>query len=195
MKVGICLFVAVQIWVMSNADARLYRWADEQGNVYYSDKMPDAQAKSVTELDRRGMIRKVPAHQASAGELARQEEAQKLRQIQRRRDKALLDSFSSTAEIDALRDRQIDAVAVRRQTILLREQEATGKYEHLIQQADLLRRKNKKIPDALSENIDMTRLELERLKLDSSKAMDEITSIRDRAEYDKKRYIELSGAH
>lgn len=198
MKTGFHLIVVLSAWttlLIPNVEARLYRWTDAQGNVHYSDKLPDSQAQGLTELDQRGMVRKTPEKRASAGDLARQQEEQKALLEQKRRDRALLDSFSSPAEIDALRDRQINAVQARQQTILVRAQELQGKQAKLKQQADALRQKKKKIPEALTQDMLAADKDADRLNLESKKMADEIDAIKSRAEHDKNRLLELRGAH
>lgn len=195
MKIGIYIFSALMLSMMMSVDARLYRWTDGQGNVHYSDKMPDSSAKGLTELDQRGMVRKTPEKKISAEDIARQEVEQKALLEQKRRDKALLDSFSNTAEIDALHDRQISAVQVRQQNIQLRMQETGEKHRRLTAQISVLTQKRKKVPEVLAEDAATTQKELDRLEAETRKSADEIDAIKERTEQDKKRYTELRGTH
>ncbi len=118
-----------------SAHATLYRWVDENGRVQYSDKPPlSAAPKGVSTLDSQGMVRKSPPQPENPEETARRLKAQQDQQDQQRRDRALLQSFSNTKEIDLLRDRQIDAVNGAIQTNQSRRQSAQAKIEKLNKQ-------------------------------------------------------------
>jgi len=175
-------------------EARLYRWVDEHGNVQYSDSHPPGNAKDMIELDSRGMVRKAAGKKASAGELAQQEAEQKIVQEQKRRDHALLESFSRPEEIDVLRDRQINAVEARVQTNKLRSQALQDKLKSLKAQVEAVTKARKKPVDAVQEDLELARKELDGLDAEAKKMTVEIAAIKERAEVDKKRFIELSGA-
>lgn len=177
------------------ADARLYRWVDEHGNVQFSDKPPIGNVKELNELDQRGMVRRAPGKKASSGEIAQQESEQKMIQVQKRRDHALLQSFTRPEEIDLLRDRQIGAVETRAQTNKLRSQGAQNKLKRLTAQTEALKKAGKKPNDTLQADLDATRKELDVLAAEEQKMTLEITAIKERAEADKKRFLELRGSH
>lgn len=177
------------------ADARLYRWVDEQGNVQFSDRPPAGNAKDLNELDQRGMVRRAPEKKASSGEIAQQASEQKAVQEQKRRDHALLQSFTRPEEIDLLRDRQISAVETRAQTNKLRSQGAQNKLKRLAAQTDALKKAGKKPNDTLQADLDATHKELDALAAEEQKMALEIAAIKERAEADKQRFIELRGTH
>lgn len=185
--------IAMLAFCMQGVDARVYRWIDEKGNVQFSDKPPPDGVKGAAELDAQGMVRKTPEKAASAGEIAARE-AERLKALeQRRRDSALLQSFSRPEDIDQLRNRRIDAVNARMQTNKLRKQAVDAKLTRLNTQFVALGKAGKKIPDSLSVDIDATRKELAALDIEAKKMEEEIVAIRERAEADKKRLLELQG--
>ncbi|SFN62622.1 protein of unknown function [Formivibrio citricus] len=192
-KTGI-FFVTTLLAIASlAAEARLYKWVDENGRVQFSDKPPPAGAKGVSELDQRGVVRKTPAKAASAGDAAlRAEEQQKLIE-QKRRDNALRQSFSKPEEIDFLRDRQIEAVRARLQTNKLQQQSVGEKSSRLNTQAETLSAAGKPVPDSIKSNLDAARKELATLEAEARKMDEEIAAITARAEADKRRLIELQG--
>lgn len=177
------------------AEARLYRWVDEHGNVQFSDKPPTGQVKELNELDQRGMVRRAPEKKASSGELAQQASEQQMIQAQKRKDHALLQSFTRPEEIDLLRDRQISAVETRSQTNKLRSQGAQNKLKRLTAQTDALKKAGRTPNDTLQADLDATRKELDVLAAEEQKMALEITAIKERAEADKKRFQELRGSH
>lgn len=193
MKKSGVFFLAASLLIASLAEARLYRWVDENGKVQFSDQPPPAHARDQKELDPRGMVRKEPAKRASAGEMARlQQEKQKLIE-QKRRDKALLQSFSRPEEIDLLRDRQVGAVRARQQTSKLLRQTAADKVNRLNGQAEALVQAGKSVPETLSNNLLAARKELTALDAEARKMDEEISAIMQRGEADKQRLLELQG--
>ncbi|MDR3411471.1 MAG: DUF4124 domain-containing protein [Formivibrio sp.] len=175
-------------------DARLYRWVDEHGNVQYSDSAPSGNVRDLTELDQRALVRKRQEKKVSASELAQQAAKQKMTLEQERRDNALLQSFGRPEEIDVLRDRQLNAVDARVQTNKLRIQEAQDKLGRLTAQADALAKAGKMPNESLQADIASTRQELGVFDAEAKKMAAEITVIKERAEADKKRLLELRGA-
>lgn len=193
-KTGAFLLAVCLACLALEAEARLYRWVDENGKVQFSDNPPPASARGLTELDQRGTVRKMPGKAASAGEVAVRAAERKRVLEQQRHDRALLQSFSKPEEIDFLRDRQIEAVEARRQTNALQRQVAGEKVERLNAQVESLTRAGRAVPDSVAGSLDSARKEQAALDVDLRKMDAEIAAIRARAEADKRRFIELRGA-
>lgn len=192
-KIGVLALILLLAFFSLEAQARLYRWVDDKGNVQFSDKPPPSDAKGLAELDQRGMVRKEQEKPVSASEIS-QKEAEKQAQVaQRRRDNALLQSFSRPDEIDFLRDRQIMAVNARVQTNKLRRQAMEEKLKRLTAQVDGLTKAKKTVPPAVAADLEGARKELAALDADAEKMATEIVGIKERAEADKKRLQELRG--
>ena len=104
-----------------NAHAALYKWTDERGVVHYSDKMPaDAVNRASVELNRQGLaVRKTEQARptTSLRVLPKNEtEEQQARAAERakilaaRRDRALIESYTSEGEIDLSKSRAIATI-------------------------------------------------------------------------------------
>lgn len=184
-------WIAVLVFSALTANARVYRWVDENGKVQFSDSPPPNGKQAATEYDTQGMVRKVPEKPVSADEIAARE-AEKKRVIeQKRRDSALLQSFSHPQEIDLLRDRQVNAVNARVQTNKLRKQTVETNLKRLTDREASLAKSGRKIPDAVTADIAAARYELLVLQTEAQKLDAEIAAIKDKAEADKKRLQEL----
>ncbi|HEY9149662.1 MAG TPA: DUF4124 domain-containing protein, partial [Gammaproteobacteria bacterium] len=100
------------------AQAGLYKWTDEQGNVHYGDRIPPQYAeKEQRRLNEQGITvevkerAKTPEELAEAQRLAKIEAEQaELRRQQRERDRILLDTFSNEDEIIMTRDGKVSAI-------------------------------------------------------------------------------------
>ncbi|MFC4159867.1 DUF4124 domain-containing protein [Chitinimonas lacunae] len=193
------LFFALAL--SAQAGDRLYKWVDENGKVQYSDKPPAQQTqKGHTEMNRRAMpLKQVEGYLTPEQRAAREaEEAQKRVEEQKRteakrRDKALTQSFTSTAEIDAIRDRNIEQVEALIQADKQRIETATKRLEGLHKQTERFTKRNRPIPEDIQANIAETEQELVKLNDNLKRRETEIGQIRERAEADKKRLVELKG--
>jgi hypothetical protein len=171
--------------------ATLYRWVDENGKVQFSDKPPSGQVKGVTQLDKSGRALNNNEPQMSDEERAAEAERKQKQIEQRRKDRALLQSFSKPEEIDLLRDRQIEAVEAGKQTNRLRRQTMQEQQNRLTKQVDRLTKAKKAIPTDLQTELDLNRSEIKAIDESSARLDQDILAIKARAEADKKRLTEL----
>ena len=95
---------------------KLYKWTDEKGVVHYTDKAPDP-ARGGVQLDKQGRpvgkIEPAPTPEqvrAKQAEEERRREAAKEQEVTARRDRALLASYTTEAEIDLARARAVATV-------------------------------------------------------------------------------------
>lgn len=98
------LFIAALMSV-SSADARWYKWVDENGNVSYQDRPPPTNHDNATQvLNTQGLtVKRIP----SRAEQREMESAKRLREEQIRRDSMLLKSFPTEADLTHTRDQRI----------------------------------------------------------------------------------------
>ncbi|QLG89325.1 DUF4124 domain-containing protein [Chitinibacter bivalviorum] len=168
----------------------LYRWVDENGKVQYSDKPPTGHSKDLTQLDKSGRVRNAGDNMTEA-ERAAEAERQRVQLEQRRKDRALLQSFSKPEEVDLLRDRQIEAVEAGKQTNRLRRQTLEERQARLQKQADRLKQNKKPVPNDLQTELDLNRNEIKAIDESLVRQDQEILQIKARAEADKLRLIQL----
>jgi len=108
-------FAVLCILVLASpADARLYRWVDEDGKVHYSDRVPPQQSKKGHQiLDKRGQKRGEVAPEKTREQLLQERRQQaKLaeeddrRRLIRERDEMLLRTFTQVEDLDrVIKDR------------------------------------------------------------------------------------------
>jgi chromosome segregation ATPase len=110
--------VAVVLVAGTASAAGLYKWTDEQGEVHYSDKAPpEMPTKGASVLDKQGrQVRKIDPPlsaeeiKAKADEDERQRALARARDEQARKDKALMQSYTSESEIDLARNRALTTI-------------------------------------------------------------------------------------
>lgn len=109
--------------------AQLYKWVDENGKTQYTDTIPPASTdRARKELRSDGTVKANTERAATAEEkrlaaLKAVEDAKlkALRDEHDRKDKALLNTYSSLADFDRVRDRALGAVATDVRTLQERE--------------------------------------------------------------------------
>ena len=103
------LLGALVFLAASHAHAALYKWTDERGIVHYSDKMPpDAVNRASVELNRDGLtVRRTEQARPIVQRVPRTESDE---QLAMRRDKALLESYTSESEIDLAKSRAVATI-------------------------------------------------------------------------------------
>jgi hypothetical protein len=111
------LFVLL-VGIVGTAQAKLYRWVDEEGNVHYSDRVPPAAAekeRKVLNEEGRTIERHQRAKTREEVEQQRRSEQQiieeaRRREEQQRQDRMLLMTFTTAEDLEHVRDDRVAAV-------------------------------------------------------------------------------------
>ena len=177
------------------AEAKLYKWVDDKGETHYGEVIPPEYAnKDRVQFNEKGReIKK----KESAGEsdADNSTSAEKQTAIDRqRKDKALVNTYSNENEIDLARDRNLQQVEARINSVQLLLKSAQESLSNFIKEADELKRGGKKIPDSLQSDIAGGENRVAKLKEDLAKAQEKAASVRASYEADKVRYRELTGS-
>jgi len=165
------LLLSVMLTLSAAANAgKLYRWVDESGNYSFSDKVPPKYArKEHTQLSEAGRTIEVKDAAKTAEQLALlkkinalQKTQQKLLTAQLAKDAALLKTFQSTEDIDALAHSKSEMV--QSHIVIASGQSATLKKQLILYQsvAANFERKGKKIPQKSLDNIASARSQFDK---------------------------------
>jgi uncharacterized protein involved in exopolysaccharide biosynthesis len=180
----------------------MYKWVDENGVTHYGQTIPpEYREQAAQELNRRGMtVRRIDAagtpeeRRALEEKLEREREEQKRLAEQRRRDRALVNTYGSPEEIDAARDRNLALPIQVLRSLEPRMKKAQARLAKLEAQRDELNQAGKAVSDYLLEDIEVEKREVETLRADMDRQSAQIATIRTRYEADRKRFIELTEA-
>jgi len=115
---ALALAAAAMLAGANPALAATYKWVDEKGVVHYTDKLPpEAVDKASVELSKEGIaVRKTEKAQTPEQRRAAEQEEERQRQAAKqqeeiaRRDRALVASYTSEAEIDLARNRSLQTI-------------------------------------------------------------------------------------
>lgn len=128
---------------------------------------------------------------AREAEEARKKEAERQAAEQARKDRALLDSYTSEREIDAARDRAIADIEKNAEQAKNRLEAAEAKQKKFDQEKEFYLKKP--MPAHLKKQIEGNEAEIATQRQALAQKDADIAAIRERYEADKQRYLKLSG--
>ena len=181
----------------------MYKWVDEQGVTHYGQIIPpEYRDQGAEEMNRRGMtVRRIePAstpeeRRALEEKLERERDEQKRVAEQRRRDRALMNTYGSANEIDAARDRNLAMPIQALHNLEPRMKKAQARLANLEGQA---RRADQSRQDPVRTTSSRTSrgrsARCKAIRADMDRQSAQIATIRTRYEADRKRFIELTEA-
>lgn len=183
----------------SAAEAGLYRWVDENGNVHYTDIIPPSQiTKGHTELTEQGVrIKTVPPAKTSE-EIQAEKELERLRvqqeqiiEQQKSADRVLLQTFRSEDDIKMARDGKLSSIEVMIQVTKANIRRQQEWLSGLRTEAANLERVGKPIPKKLSDSISSSERSIREAYRIIVDREEQKKTIRDRFERDLDRFRQL----
>lgn len=178
---------------------KLYKWVDEKGVTHYTQTLPgDENQKGNMELDRRGRVLKkneaaLTEEQIRAiqDEKIKGKQDEKRIEEQRRKDNALINTYTTEAEIDDSRNRAVIGASQSLQAIESRLKTLRTQLANVEKQVETMKKANRPVSDAFPEEIANQKSEIARIEAEYKAKEAEIQRIRDRYEADKTRFREL----
>ena len=180
--------------------AKMYKWVDDKGTTHYGETIPPEYAnKDRSELGKSGRVIEkkevlTPEERRAneqAGIKKRADEEAALEQ--KRRDKALVNTYSNEKEIDLARNRNLQQVEARIDSINSQLKMANNNLLAFQKEADALAKAGKKIHPSLQEDLKESQERLAKLQQDLEKTKAEKATLDARYDADKARYKELTG--
>lgn len=180
-----------------SAEAKLYKWVDENGTTHYGETIPPEYADKEAMKLEKGILKKRDSEDTKKDPQKKSTNldpvAEKARIEAQRRDNALLNTYSNEKEIDLARNRNLLQVEARVNSYATMLKSAQATLDGLYQERDSINKNGRKIPASLTEDI----AEAEALVAKRQKELDtsnkEVESVKARYEADKQRYRELKG--
>lgn len=180
--------------------AKMYKWVDDKGTTHYGETIPPEYAnKNRTELDKGGrVIEKKEVLTPEERRANEQAEAQKRADEKaaldaKRRDRALVNTYSNEKEIDLARSRNLQQIDARVNSISSQVKTANANLAGFQKEANEKTKAGQPIPQTLKDDLQESQARLDKLKQDLDKATAEKTAIEARYDADKARYKELTG--
>jgi hypothetical protein len=197
---GILAALILGITFSLPVSAKLYKWVDDGGVTHYGEVVPPEYAnKDKVELDKTGRVVKTDEvmtpekRRAKEQEDARKREEKQAAQDRQLRDRTLLNTYSNVKEIDLARNRSLQQIDARLNTISSSIKSSKADLSALQNEADGYTKRKKDVPDSLKEDLSNARARLDKLNKDLLQPQAEKASVESRYDADKARYMELTG--
>ena len=201
MRVNGVVFLVGLAFALALADAaaaaKIYKWTDEKGVTHYGESIPPEYKDSpAAEMQGGITVRKIDAanapnpHKVTDEKAAREEKQRAFEQ--RRRDMALVNTYTSTKEIDEARDRTLQLPLQAIRSVEPRLKKSQERLTALQQQAAALTKAGKPVPDGLSQDIADQKAEVDSFKAEMDRHQAQVQAIKTKYDEDKKRYVELT---
>ena len=182
------------------AEAKMYRWVDEDGAVHYSDKVPpQAMQGEHTRLNERGIAVERQAPVQTPEERARDEELERLRNEQQRlageqkaKDAALLRTFRSEDDIILTRDGKLAAVDAQIQLAQSNIKRLKRQLAAMQESAANMEKQGRKISPRQQQDIEASQRQIEETYAAILRRERDKTQITQSYQSDLKRFRELS---
>ncbi len=144
------------------AQAVMYKWVDEEGQMHFGDKIPQKyQVKAHDELNEKGMTTqhreaaKTPAERAEEIRLEEERRVTALEEKKERQlDRELLDTYTTERDLIIARDSRLDAVAIQMELSEIIISSSNKKIEAMEKQAAEIKASNREVPIELNNRID-----------------------------------------
>lgn len=186
--------------VALSAHAKMYKWVDAQGKVHYTDTLPPTAApQGNAEISKTGnIVKKTESEEEKRKRLAAEAEAAERKKVadeQLRKDRALLSTYTSEAEIDLSRDRALEHhnLAIKGAQSRLKQIEP-GVFD-LGTKVRAASKGGKTAPKHLQQQYDAKYAEVEETKRIIKTNEEAMVTLRERYEADKLRFRELTVKH
>jgi uncharacterized protein (DUF342 family) len=185
------------------ASARIYCCNDEHGKRVCGDILPaQCQARAYNELNPMGVVKKkyeaplTPEQRAQRdAELARKKAEEKAAAEQARRDKAMMASYTSIADIDTKRERTVAAARAEIKATEERIESAQTRLDKLRKNAERYDSQKKPLPETLKANLRDSEADLVTRNLALDEKKKELVKIEEHFDHDRRRFIELTSKH
>ena len=185
------------------AAAKIYKWTDERGVTHYGEVIPpEYKDQAAQEMSPHGItLRKLdavsatitPEQRKAAEEKTAREREEKQRAFeQRRRDVALVNTYTSAQEIDAARERTLQLPSQAIRGLEPRLKKAQDRLTSVEQQAAGLVKAGKRVPEAVESDIADQKIEVDTIRAEIERNKAQIEIIKSKYEQDKKRYLEVT---
>jgi len=181
--------------VSFNAEAKLFKWVDNNGVTHYGETIPPEFASKETMQLEHGRVEKRDDKRDQVKDKAvlKDPVAEKARIEAERHDNSLVNSYSSEQEIDLARDRNLQQIEARASSYSTLYKSAQEHLTGLQQESDKFTQQKRKIPASLEEDIADANSRIVKLHNDLDTNAKEMETVKARYAADKARYRELKG--
>ncbi len=182
--------------------AAMYKWVDDKGVVHYSDQIPpEAVNKGSTQINKEGYtVKKVDPVTPEQVKAREQEAAQKRaaasrekadEEVERRRDRAVLDSYTTEADIDLAKSRSVKTLQSALQSAQAYSAQLTKRKSELLARKETFA--GKPVPADIERELAANDAELARQSALITQKQAQLQEVVAKYDADKERWHALNG--
>lgn len=180
--------------------AKMYKWVDDKGVTHYGETIPPEYAHKDREVlnkagrvvDKKEVLTPEERHARELEDAKKRADEEVVLEL-KRRDKSLLNTYSSVKEINLARARNLQQVEARLDSFSSQIKAADEKLLALQKEADGYAKASKEVPVSLRDDLQESQARLTRLQQDLEKSREEKAAVEARYDAEKARYQELTG--
>jgi len=162
MRCTLFALFAVLLSCSLSAQAKMYKWVDEEGQIHFGDKIPAKYlVKEHDELNEKGMMSKhqsaVKTAEEKAEERRLENERKKIALEEKKKkqlDRELLDTYSTERDLILARDSRLDAIATQIQMSKTFISDSNKRIESMEKQVAQIKASNREVPADLYNRIE-----------------------------------------
>lgn len=162
MRYALLTILTLLIAVPFAAQAKMYKWVDENGQMHFGDKIPAKyRVKEHQEINQQGVVTrrrdaaKTPAQKAEEKRLEKErEKAMLLEKKKKQRDRVLLDTYTTERDLIVARDSRLDAVDSQIQLAESIIKDSNKNIASMEKQITRIKASNREVPADLYKRID-----------------------------------------
>ena len=178
-----------------NAEAKLYKWVDKNGQTHYGETIPPEYADRDTKMLKNGRVtdRSETFDDDKLKATKKETPEDKAAMEARRKDEALLNSFTTEKEIDLARDRALLQIEARINSFSTLIKSAKTSLGDLYQERDVRTKQGRAIPQSLPDDIAAAEARVAKLQKDLENSQKESETVKARYDAEKQRFRQLKG--
>jgi phage-related minor tail protein len=190
--VGTAVLCAV---ISMNVEAKLYKWVDKNGQTHYGETIPPEYADRDTKMLNQGRVsdRSETFDDKKINSTKKETPEDKAAMEARRKDEALLNSFTTEKEIDLARDRSLLQIEARINSYTTLLKSAQTSLDDLHKENDTRAKQGRAIPQSLTDDIAAAEARVAKLQKDLENSQKESAAVRTRYDGEKQRFRQLKG--
>lgn len=191
------LFAALAFVLSPPAYAKkMYRWVDENGNIYLSDKVPPDQSRHRREkLSEHGRVLEITEKAKSKEQIALDRRLEALRKAQEEiiakqkvNDKVLLSAFRNLGDMQEALNKKMRAMDSQVMLLHSNQNRAENELENHLRRAATYERSGETVPAALSKQIQDAKAQIRAVEAEIHKQEDKKQQVKAAFEADIERY-------
>ena len=169
MRFVLLTFFAILFSSSFTAQAKMYKWVDENGQMHFGDKIPPQyQVKEHQELNEHGVVTKhkeaakTPQQKAEERRLERERKKQaSIEKKKKQRDRVLLDTYTTERDLIVARDSILEAVDSQINLAESIINDSNKNIESLETQIEQIKATNREVPEELYQRLDIEKKQVE----------------------------------